>query len=122
MKISTPFRVKIPFDGISRLGYNNDGGYQITQWYPKPAVYDMYGWHPMPYLDMGEFYSEFGEFKVQITLPSNMVVGATGELKSIEEIDWLNKLATDSMNINDRSGDEVKTITYYQDKIHDFAL
>ena len=29
----------------------------ITQWYPKPAVFDQNGWHPMPYLSQGEFYS-----------------------------------------------------------------
>jgi len=55
--ISTPFHVKIPFN-FSRGGYV-DKSYQITQWYPKPAVYDKKGWHPMPYLDQGEFYSEF---------------------------------------------------------------
>ena len=39
----------------------------------------------MPYLDQGEFYSEFGSFEVQITLPSNYVVAATGELQNEEE-------------------------------------
>ena len=40
---------------FSRLGHVGDS-YQMTQWYPKPAVYDRDGWHPMPYLDQGEFY------------------------------------------------------------------
>ena len=58
--ISTPFRIKIPFGEVSRLGHLNDS-YQITQWYPKPAVYDENGWNVMPYLSVGEFYSEYGE-------------------------------------------------------------
>src|SRR3989339_676594 len=54
INISTPFRVKLP-SSFSRLGHWGQQ-YQITQWYPKPAVYDKTGWHPMSYLDMGEFY------------------------------------------------------------------
>ena len=34
----------------------------------------------MPYLDQGEFYSEFGNYDVRITLPENYVVASTGEL------------------------------------------
>jgi len=52
--IKTPFTLKIP-DSFSRLGHVGES-YQLTQWYPKPAVYDQEGWHQMPYLDMGEFY------------------------------------------------------------------
>ena len=61
--VSTPFTVKIPTGSISRLGHIGQS-YQITQWYPKPAVYDKEGWHYMPYLNQGEFYSEFGSFDV----------------------------------------------------------
>ena len=53
IKIETPFIVKVP-KSYSRLGHVGQS-YQITQWYPKPAVYDQNGWHPMPYLDRGEF-------------------------------------------------------------------
>ena len=85
--ISTPFHVKLPFN-FSRGGYDGEA-FQVTQWYPKPAVYDKNGWHPMPYLDQGEFYSEFGNFDVRITVPDNYVVAATGELQNREEKDWL---------------------------------
>jgi hypothetical protein len=77
-EITTPFHVQIP-KNFSRGGYAN-GAYQITQWYPKPAVYDRTGWHPMPYLDQGEFYSEFGSYDVRITVPEAYVVAATGDL------------------------------------------
>ena len=86
--VSTPFTVKLPSGKISRLGHI-DQSYQITQWYPKPAVYDAEGWHQMPYLNQGEFYSEYGSFDVNITLPKNYVVGATGDLQTQSEIDFL---------------------------------
>ena len=77
-KIETPFHVKLPFN-FSRGGHV-DQSYQITQWYPKAAVYDKKGWHEMPYLDQGEFYSDFGNYEVAITLPANYVIAATGEI------------------------------------------
>ncbi len=89
--ITTPFKVKIPLGVYSRLGHIGES-YQITQWYPKPAVYDANGWHKMPYLDQGEFYSEYGTFDVYITLPENYVVGATGDLvNGARELEWLDK-------------------------------
>jgi len=87
INITSPFHVKLPYN-FSRSGYVGKS-YHVTQWYPKPAVYDRKGWHPMPYLDQGEFYSEFGNFDVQITLPKNYVVAATGDLQNEEEKKWL---------------------------------
>ena len=85
--ITTPFHVKLPYN-FSRGGFDKKT-YQVTQWYPKPAVYDRKGWHPMPYLDQGEFYSEFGDYDVRITIPKHYVVAATGELQTEEEKVWL---------------------------------
>jgi len=125
--ITTPFRVKIPFS-FSRLGHVGQS-YQITQWYPKPAVYDKNGWHPMPYLDQGEFYSEFGSFDVKITLPKNYVVGATGTLHNEDELEWLNELAEKTAKQNDFGKDGsfppsdslTKTLHYTISNAHDFA-
>ncbi|MEO9003697.1 MAG: M1 family metallopeptidase [Ginsengibacter sp.] len=91
IEITTPFHEKIPFN-FSRGGRVGQT-YQITQWFPKPAVYDRNGWHEMPYLDQGEFYSEFGNYHVQITLPVNYVVAATGNLQEQEELNWLKERA-----------------------------
>ena len=75
--LTTPFHVQLPYN-FSRSGYYQ-GAYSVTQWYPKPAVYDSHGWHPIPYLDQGEFYSEFGDFDVHVTVPASFIVAATGE-------------------------------------------
>lgn len=132
VEITTPFTVKIPVGIYSRLGHIGQQ-YQITQWYPKPAVYDKAGWHPMPYLSQGEFYSEFGTHDVYITLPKNYVVGATGDLvNGTEEIKWLNKrvaltdsiVSLDSIVIEHQeipSDAETKTLHYHQENVHDFA-
>ncbi|MCO4818543.1 MAG: M1 family metallopeptidase [Bacteroidetes bacterium] len=121
IEITTPFFVKIP-GSFSRFGHVGQS-YQITQWYPKPAVYDVNGWNPMPYLNQGEFYSEFGKFEVKITVPDNYVVAATGELQEQEEHDFLLDRTNNPLRGKKQlpSADEKKTITFVQDNVHDFA-
>tara|TARA_B100001741_G_scaffold79609_1_gene64583 strand:- start:12990 stop:15851 length:2862 start_codon:yes stop_codon:yes gene_type:complete len=126
--IKTPFKVKIPNAKFSRLGHVGQS-YMITQWYPKPAVYDREGWHTMPYLSQGEFYSEFGSFDVSIKLPLNYTVGSTGDLQNkgekirIEELsditDTITKFSTD-MSFP-KSDKKTKTIRFVQENVHDFA-
>ena len=131
--IKTPFKVQIPSGSISRLGHIGQS-YQITQWYPKPAVYDKNGWNQMPYLNQGEFYSEYGSYDVSITLPKNYVVGATGDLQTSSEKDFLKEkvketeknIATYSSENKEQmafpqSDTEFKTIRFTQSKVHDFA-
>ncbi len=134
ISITTPFKVQIPSGSLSRLGHIGQS-YQITQWYPKPAVYDQNGWNAMPYLNQGEFYSEFGSFDVKITVPSNYVVGATGELQTASEVSFLNQKVDESKKKLEKllnsdtersknfpeSASEWKTIQYKQDRVHDFA-
>lgn len=103
--IETPFHVKLPYN-YSRGGHI-DQTYQLTQWYPKPAVYDHKGWHPIPYLDQGEFYSEFGDYNVTLHLPSSYTVAATGVSKTATE------KSSDTLS--------VQTLQFKQNNIHDFA-
>lgn len=135
VEITTPFHVKLP-DNFSRGGHKEQE-YQITQWYPKPAVYDRNGWHPMPYLDQGEFYSEFARYDVRITVPENYVVAATGNLQNQDEINWLRTRAGFKDPVAEStknkqwgspkskpgipSAKKTKTLQYTQDRIHDFA-
>jgi len=127
--ITTPFHVKIPKGVTSRLGHIGES-YQISQWYPKPAVYDRTGWHQMPYLDQGEFYSEFGSYDVSITLPENYTVGATGDLQNEAEAHRLQLLSADTSWMSsgklynyDFPASSVlkKTLRYTGSNIHDFA-
>jgi len=127
--ITTPFKVMIPSGNISRLGHIGRT-YQITQWYPKPAVYDALGWHEMPYLNQGEFYSEFGSFDVSITLNESYVVGASGNLQTQSEVEWLTKKAQETASLDSFSRQffslesptqNTKTIRYTLQNAHDFA-
>ena len=129
IKISTPFHVKIPKGVTSRLGHIGES-YQISQWYPKPAVYDKNGWHQMAYQDQGEFYSEFGSFDVSITFPDNYTVGATGNLQNDQETARMNSLASDTTwrtnTVSEKvdfppSSTQMKTLRYTENQIHDFA-
>lgn len=123
--IRTPFFVKIPSGRFSRLGHIGQA-YAITQWYPKPAVYDQNGWHPIPYLTMGEFYAEYGSFDVSITVPKNYVVGATGDLQTASEAEWMKEKSKASYPVSKdmdfpASAADFKTIRFTQTNIHDFA-
>ena len=126
--ISTPFRVKIPDARFSRMGHSGQA-YYVTQWYPKPAVFDRDGWHAMPYLEQGEFFSDFASFDVRITLPLNYVVGATGELQNADERRWMDELAA-KQDLKGMKGGSMafplsapntKTLQYVQDSVLDFA-
>ncbi len=124
--INTPFRVKLPVY-YSRSGHFGDQ-YMITQWYPKPAVYDHKGWHPMPYLERGEFYSEFGSFDVTIHVPAPYVVAATGVLQTPDEAAIYKKIGRENISSTGLKNkyrtikkDEYKTLHFQADSVHDFA-
>lgn len=136
-KIETSFHVKLPYT-FSRGGHIGQS-YQITQWYPKAAVYDKKGWHEMPYLDQGEFYSDFGNYEVSITLPENYIVAATGELikESIQPATGDKKLIEVTPATKEKkpflvrkkepavapilSSNTLKTVVYKQSDVIDFA-
>ena len=124
--VATPFYVRLP-SYFSRSGYDHQQ-YMVCQWYPKPAVYDRKGWHAFPYLDQGEFYSEFGSFKVSITVPSDYIVGATGVLQTQSELAKYKSIGAD--NYKNKKGVSVykptnpvesKTLEFAAENVHDFA-
>lgn len=105
VEIAIEFVVKIP-NALGRLGHDR-GNYYISWWYPKMSVYDKQGWHPdvaHAELTAAEPYEDFARYIVELTVPREMVVGATGNLQSETE-----------------ESDGTKTLKYAAENVHDFA-
>ena len=90
VKIKIDFSFISPNEGSDRmgiLGTKNGKIFTIAQWYPRMCVYDdITGWNTNPYLGASEFYLEYGDFDVNITVPSNHFVVCSGELVNANEV------------------------------------
>jgi Peptidase family M1 domain len=128
---------------FSRMGHTGKVYFAGTQWYPKAVVYDKFGWHPDSYLDLGEFYGEFANFDVSITLPQNYVIDATGMLQeNPKETAFMDSIIADTkklITIKDEDKredfyrkwkkdheantnyDSLKTVRFIAENVHDFA-
>ncbi|WP_288380512.1 M1 family metallopeptidase [uncultured Massilia sp.] len=72
--------------GYEKFDDKNDL-FEIAQWFPRMAAYyDVYGWQHKQFLGAGEFTLEFGDYDVQITVPSDHIVASTGELQNPGEV------------------------------------
>ena len=61
--------------------------YTFAQWFPRMCVFDDYeGWQNKQFLGQGEFALTFGNYRVRITVPSDHIVGATGEIQNPQEV------------------------------------
>ncbi|MEM1186308.1 MAG: M1 family metallopeptidase [Planctomycetota bacterium] len=61
--------------------------FEFAQWFPHACNYDdVSGWNTLPYLGTGEFYTNFGDYEVSITVPGDYLVVATGELQNASEV------------------------------------
>jgi hypothetical protein len=76
----------VPEHGADRMG--RDGAlYELAQWYPRVCVFDdLRGWNTEPYLGQGEFYLEYGDFNLSLTVPAGYIVAATGMLQNAAEV------------------------------------
>lgn len=105
-----------PTDRFGYYGYH----YDIGNWYPVPAVYDQYGWHTDQHFD-GEFYQEWGNYWVDITVPKGFVVGATGVLQNPEVLPDSVTSVDRTYNYNEWSDNSMVTYKYHAAGVHDFA-
>jgi len=103
-----------------RYGKFGEGNYLVAYWYPKVAVYDdIYGWDIYAYTGNQEFYNDFGDYNVEITVPGNYNVWSSGVLQNVEEI--YSQKYIDRMNQAKKS-DEVVDIITGEDRIENKIL
>jgi hypothetical protein len=107
--ISINFESKLP-KIFARTGFVNDYFF-VGQWFPKIGVYEPAGmrgakkggWNCHQFHSNSEFYADYGVYKVNITLPKDYVVGATGQL------------------VNEKSSLSQKTLSFVAEDVIDFA-
>ncbi|HMQ49762.1 MAG TPA: M1 family metallopeptidase [Saprospiraceae bacterium] len=136
-------RVNGPDGGRGGYEYfEKDGNYlfTITQWYPRLCVYsDFEGWQNKQFTGTGEFALTFGNFVVKMTVPSDYVVGSTGEClnystvltptqlarwkeaqKAAEPLEIV-PLEEAEKNEKKKAATDTKTWIYKADNVRDFA-
>jgi hypothetical protein len=85
--VELDWHFSIPAERGLRMRKYADGHYFIAYWYPQIAVYDdIDGWDKIEYLGIVEFYNDFNDFEVSVSVPGDYVVWATGELQNMDEI------------------------------------
>jgi hypothetical protein len=94
----TSFSIQWWYNVQDRMFYGGRPGYEyfedddnylytICQWFPRLAMYnDVYGWQNKQFLGRGEFTLNFGNYEVNITVPADHVVAATGELQNAKAV------------------------------------
>jgi hypothetical protein len=97
---------------FARTGFRRDF-FLVAQWFPKIGVYEEAGerrraeggWNCHQFHASSEFYADFGIYDVDITVPSDYAVGATGGIPRRQHV----------------NGDGTTTYNFYQEDVHDFA-
>ena len=92
------FKIDWNYNIVNRQTKGGRGGYELfpdnnnyiftmAQWYPRLCVYsDFKGWQNHQFTGRGEFALTFGNFKVQMTVPADHVIGSTGECQNYAQV------------------------------------
>jgi hypothetical protein len=85
--VAVDWEETFPQNTSGRVGWSDHEVYFVGYWYPRMAVYDdLRGWDAEPYRGTAEFYDDFGDYDVSLTVPVGWTVMATGTLKNPEEV------------------------------------
>jgi hypothetical protein len=73
--------------GAGREGVIDSTSYYIGYFYPRVSVYDDYnGWDRLDFNDRQEFYNDFNDYTLSVTVPKNFIVWATGTLQNPAQV------------------------------------
>jgi hypothetical protein len=119
ISVKVRYHFAIPVYGADRMGRlttKNGIVYEIAQWYPRMCVYDdVDGWSTLPYMGLGEFYCDYGNYDYYLTAPADMTVVASGDLQNPNEVltttetERLTKARTSDTSVMIVKEDEVGT-------------
>ncbi len=86
-EVETNWDFLIPKETRIRMGMYDSTSFFISYWYPQLAVYDdIDGWDTQSYTGLTEMYNDFNNYDVEITVPKNFLLWATGVLQNGQEI------------------------------------
>ena len=87
IEINVNWNFTIPNTSRGRMGTYDSTSFLIGYWYPQIAVFDdIDGWDVIPFTGTQEFYNDFSNFDVSVTVPNNFAVWATGILQNPSEL------------------------------------
>ena len=79
-----------PQYGSDRMGIldtKNGKIFSVAQFYPRMCVYDdVSGWNTIPYIGPSEFYLDYGDYEINVTVPANHIVVSSGELINPKDV------------------------------------
>lgn len=87
VKLTVNWSYTIPKETHIREGSYGKSSFFVAYWYPQIAVYDdISGWDIIDYTGTQEFYNDFGNFDVELTVPGGYAVWATGVLQNPDDV------------------------------------
>jgi hypothetical protein len=84
LAVRVTWAYEVPPHPTLRTG-SRGADFGMAQWYPQIATYDdRFGWDTTRHVGKGEFYLEYGDWDVRLTVPGSYLVAATGTLRNAE--------------------------------------
>ncbi len=133
-ELTFEWNFRVPGEDAFRTGRIGNDLFAVAQWYPQIATYDDLRGHDLtPYLGDGEFYLEYGSFDVEIEVPGDWLVTATGELGNAgealptEAVERLRSAAAADtviriVDAGDLDGTDRRVWRFQADSVRDFAF